>query len=52
MVFLLNRLGHCASDEIIRRIDVGLEETIFTLAIASGKVTFLQVLDGTILIST
>ena len=29
MGFLLNRFGHSASDETIRQIDLGLEETLF-----------------------
>ena len=29
MVSLLNRFGYCASDETIRRIDLGLEQTLF-----------------------
>ena len=29
MVSLLNRFGYCASDETIRRIDLGLEEALF-----------------------
>ena len=29
MVSLLNRFGHCDSDETIRRLDLDLEETLF-----------------------
>ena len=29
MVSLLNRFGHCASDETIRKIKLGLEETLY-----------------------
>ena len=61
IVSLLFLFGHCAREETIRWIDLDLEETPFkteTLVIGHiirkslEKVTFLQVLHGTILIST
>ena len=57
MVSLLNCLGHCASDEIIRRIDLGLDETLFkTKTLVPShiirKSNLSSGLHGTILIST
>ena len=39
MISLLNRFDHCASDETIRRFDLGLEETLFkTKTLVSSQI--------------